>query len=127
MIDGIPVVSLAEKHGYPLYIYESAVMIRQYKRITGAFRNSKVKINYACKALTNINVLKLFRSLGSGLDAVSVQEVTLGLKAGFDPRDILYTPNCVFCNNVGPTVDIIFGHCDFTLAVRYKYLYKVME
>ncbi|MCK5136172.1 MAG: diaminopimelate decarboxylase [Bacteroidales bacterium] len=95
VIDGIPVVGLAEKHGSPLYIYESAGMIRQYKRITEAFKGSRVKINYACKALTNINVLKLFRQMGSGLDAVSIQEVTVGLKAGFDPRDILYTPNCV--------------------------------
>lgn len=106
VIDGIPVVSLVEKHGSPLYIYESASMIRQYNRITGAFRNSKVKIHYACKALTNINILKLFRSLGSGLDAVSVQEVTLGLKAGFDPRDILYTPNCVSIEEIDEAVEL---------------------
>jgi len=103
-IDGIPVVSLAKKHGSPLYIYDSSVMIRQYKRITDAFKTTRVKINYACKALTNINVLKLFRSLGSGLDAVSVQEVELGLKAGFDPRDILYTPNCVSIEEIEEAV-----------------------
>ena len=95
VIDGIPVTGLAEKHGSPLYIYESSVMERQYRRITDAFRDARVRIYYACKALTNINILKLFRSMGSGLDAVSLQEVKLGLKAGFDPRDILYTPNCV--------------------------------
>ncbi len=105
-IDGIPVVQLAEKHGSPLYIYKSATMIRQYKRITGAFKDSKVKINYACKALTNINVLKLFKSLGSGLDAVSVQEVELGLKAGFAPQDILYTPNCVSIEEIEETVGL---------------------
>ncbi|MCK4751302.1 MAG: hypothetical protein KAT15_29790, partial [Bacteroidales bacterium] len=106
VIDGIPVVRLAEKHGSPLYIYESATMIRQYRRITDAFKKSKVKINYACKALTNINVLKLFRSLGSGLDAVSVQEVELGLKAGFDPQDILYTPNCVSIEEIEEAMDL---------------------
>ena len=95
VIDGIPVTRLAEKFGSPLYIYESDIMVRQYQRITRAFDGTRVKINFACKALTNVNVLKIFRSLGSGLDAVSVQEVILGLKAGFDPRDILYTPNCV--------------------------------
>jgi diaminopimelate decarboxylase len=95
VIDGIPVLRLVEKHGSPLYIYESAAMARQYRRLTEAFRDCRMKIHYACKALTNINVLKLFRSLGSGLDAVSVQEVILGLKAGFDPGDILFTPNGV--------------------------------
>ncbi len=106
LIDGIPVTGLAEKYGSPLYIYDSAVMIRQYKQITGAFKNTRVKINYACKALTNINVLKLFKSLGSGLDAVSVQEVELGLKAGFDPRDILYTPNCVSIEEIEEAVEL---------------------
>lgn len=95
VIDGLPVVRLAEKYGSPLYIYESARMIAQYRRMKEAFSGINVKINYACKALTNINVMKLFRGLGSGLDAVSIQEVKLGLLAGFDPLDILYTPNCV--------------------------------
>jgi len=95
VIDGIPVVSIVEKHGSPLYIYESAKMVSQYKRMENAFKDSKVKINYACKALTNLNVLKVFKGLGAGLDAVSIQEVQLGLKAGFDPQDIIYTPNCV--------------------------------
>jgi diaminopimelate decarboxylase len=105
-IDGIPVVSLAEKHGSPLYIYESAEMTRQYKRLTDAFKSTRVQINYACKALTNINVLKIFRQLGSGLDAVSVQEVILGLKAGFQPQDILYTPNCVSIEEIEEAVDL---------------------
>jgi diaminopimelate decarboxylase len=105
-IGGIPVTDLARRHGSPLYIYDSSVMIRQYQRITGAFSGAKVKINYACKALTNINVLKLFRTLGSGLDAVSVQEVELGLKAGFAPRDILYTPNCVSIEEIEEAVEL---------------------
>lgn len=95
VIDGLPVTKIVEKYGSPLYIYESAKMVSQYKRMMHAFRDSRVKINYAAKALTNLNVLKLFRNLGSGLDAVSVQEVRLGLKAGFEPQDIIYTPNCV--------------------------------
>ncbi len=106
VIDGIPVIRLAEKHGSPLYIYETGTMIRQYNRINDAFGKTKVKINYACKALTNINVLKLFRSLGSGLDAVSIQEVTLGLKAGFEAQDILYTPNCVSIEEIEEAVEL---------------------
>lgn len=54
-----------------------------------------VKINYACKALSNLSILKLLRSLGAGLDAVSYQEIKLGLAAGFAPEDIIYTPNSV--------------------------------
>jgi diaminopimelate decarboxylase len=105
-IGGIPVVDLAKKYDSPLYIYDTDVMIRQYLRITGAFSGTRVKINYACKALTNINVLKLFRGLGSGLDAVSVQEVELGLMAGYAPQDILYTPNCVSIEEIEEAVEL---------------------
>jgi len=105
-IGGLPVTDLARKHGSPLYIYDTSVMIRQYERITSAFADARVKINYACKALTNINVLKLFRGLGSGLDAVSVQEVEMGLKAGFAPQDILYTPNCVSIEEIEEAVEL---------------------
>ncbi len=104
-IEGIPVLSLVEKYGSPIYIYETGKMISQYNKMKEAFRDTRVKINYACKALTNINVLKLFRELGSGLDAVSIQEVRLGLAAGFKPSDIIYTPNCVSLEEIDKAVE----------------------
>ncbi|MFC2089953.1 diaminopimelate decarboxylase [Bacteroidota bacterium] len=95
VIDGIPVIRIAEKYGSPVYIYESAKMVSQFQRMMNAFKDTRVRINYAAKALTNVSILKLFKELGAGLDAVSIQEVKLGLKAGFDAKDIMYTPNCV--------------------------------
>ena len=64
-----------------------------------------LQINYACKALSNINVLKLFRSMGSGLDTVSYQEVRLAVKAGFEPKKIIYTPNCVSIEEIAQAVE----------------------
>ncbi|MCB0569372.1 MAG: diaminopimelate decarboxylase [Phaeodactylibacter sp.] len=92
---GVDPLELVEQYGCPLYVYDSATMERQYKRIEQAFQVEKLKINYACKALSNINILRVFKNLGGGLDTVSVQEVELGIRAGFDPQDIIYTPNCV--------------------------------
>ncbi len=92
---GVDPLALVEKYEAPLYVYDSEVMKRQYKRMEEAFDVPRLKINYACKALTNISVMKLFRSWGAGLDTVSLQEVELGLRAGFSPQDILFTPNCV--------------------------------
>lgn len=89
-------LDLAKKHGSPLYVYDTEKITSQYKRITKAFSKVKnVKINYATKALSNVNILKVFNKLGSGLDTVSIQEVKLGLLAGFEPKDIIYTPNGV--------------------------------
>ena len=87
---------LANTYGCPLYVYDTDVIINQYKKIIKAFSKVKnIKINYAAKALSNINILKVFNSLKSGLDTVSIQEVKLGLLAGFEPKNIIYTPNGV--------------------------------
>jgi len=105
-IGGISVTGLCEKYGTPLYVYDTAVMERQYKRLQNAFKDVPLKINYACKALTNLNVLSFFKSLGSGVDTVSIQEVWLALKAGFDPKDIIYTPNCVSLEEIQMAVEV---------------------
>ena len=103
---GIDLLDLVEQYGHPLYVYDSAVMQRQYERLTTAFDVPKLTINYACKALTNLNVLQLIRSYGAGLDTVSVQEVRLGLKAGFAPQDIIYTPNCVSLDELETALEL---------------------
>lgn len=89
-------LSLAEKYETPLYVYDANKIEAQYNRMVSAFSSvPSLKINYAVKALSNINILKLFNQLNSGIDTVSVQEVQLGLKAGYKPEDIIYTPNGV--------------------------------
>ena len=105
MTSSVDLLSLTEEFGAPLYVYDSAVMKRQYERITRAFGGvNRLRINYACKALPNVNVLRLFRGWGSGLDTVSIQEVELGLRAGFDPHDIIFTPNCVSIDEINEAV-----------------------
>jgi len=105
VIDNVPVQGLIEKYGTPLYVYETARMEKQYKQLVKSFKVTDVKVYYACKALSNINVMRYFNKLGAGLDAVSIQEVMLGLQAGFDPSDILYTPNCVSLEEINMAVE----------------------
>ncbi len=89
-------LKIANDFGSPLYIYDAHKIESQFNRLKNAFKNVKnVKINYAAKALSNISVLKFLNTLGSGLDTVSIQEVKLGLLAGFKPEHIIYTPNGV--------------------------------
>jgi diaminopimelate decarboxylase len=103
---GVDPLVLAKKYECPLYIYETSIMKRQYDRLTNAFDLKKLKINYACKALNNISVLKYFKSLGTGLDTVSIQEVKIGLMAGFSPEEIIYTPNCVSIEEIILAVEL---------------------
>jgi diaminopimelate decarboxylase len=88
-------VSLAEKFGTPLYVYHAEKIRDQFQKLESAFSGCRARFFYACKALSNINILKYIHSLGAGLDCVSIYEVRLGLKAGFTPDKILFTPNCV--------------------------------
>ncbi|WP_300486558.1 diaminopimelate decarboxylase [Flavobacterium sp.] len=89
-------LSVAEEFGSPVYVYDAEKMQSQYQRLTNAFSKvEKLRINYAVKALSNLSVLKLLKKMGSGLDTVSIQEVQLGLLAGFTPERIIYTPNGV--------------------------------
>ncbi len=90
---GVSPLDLCKEFGTPLYVYDAAIMARQYRRITQAFSWPKLRIHYACKALTNLQVMRLFQEWGAGLDCVSIQEVQLGLHAGFQAHDILFTPN----------------------------------
>ncbi len=89
-------LQLAEQFGSPLYVYDAAKIQSQYKRLTNAFSKvEKLRINYAMKALSNVAILQLLKEMGSCLDAVSIQEVQLGLYAGYSPEQIFFTPNGV--------------------------------
>ena len=88
-------IAIADEFGTPVYIYHAERIAEQYKKLKKAFSNCNARFFYACKSLTNINVLKYMQTIGVSLDCVSVNEVKLGLMAGFDKKDILYTPNCV--------------------------------
>jgi len=94
-------VNVASEFGNPIYVYDSEKIRSQFQRLTTAFSKiGNIRINYATKALSNISILKLMRQMGSGLDTVSIQEVQLGLAAGFEPQAIIYTPNGVSLNEI---------------------------
>jgi len=95
-VDNSILLKISKKHKSPIYIYDGEKIENQYNRLKKAFSGIKeLKINYACKALSNISILNFIRKLGSGLDTVSIQEVELGIKSGFKPKNIIYTPNGV--------------------------------
>jgi len=92
---GVSLLSIAETYGTPVYVYDGEKIVYQYTRLKNAFKPLNVKIKYACKALNNSAILKLLKSHGAGLDTVSINELKLGLRAGFAPDEIIFTPNCV--------------------------------
>ncbi len=97
---------IADTFGTPTYVYDANVTIEQYKKLHCAFNPLDVKLHYALKALNNVNVLRLLKQEGAGLDAVSIEEIHLGLRAGFEAAKIMYTPNCVSFAEIQEAVEL---------------------
>ncbi len=85
--------TIAKEFGTPVYVYHAEKIKEQYIKLTTAFKNTNTVFFYACKALTNINILRYIKSLGANVDCSSINEVKLALHAGFQPQRILYTSN----------------------------------
>jgi len=86
-------IHMAEEYGTPLYVYHAEKIKEQFGKLQSAFENTNTIFFYACKALTNVNVLRYIRNLGANVDCSSVNEVKLAIHAGFPSSRILYTSN----------------------------------
>lgn len=94
-------------YGSPIYLYDMEKIKSQLIKFNESFKSiDQIKVQYAAKALSNISILKFIKNLDCGLDAVSIQEIKLGLKAGFNPRDIIYTPNGVSIEEIKEAVKL---------------------
>jgi diaminopimelate decarboxylase len=87
-------LKIANKYTTPAYVYDAEVIRKQYQKLQKAFHNLPYRIHYAMKANENIEILKLIKGLGLGVDAVSPNEISRALKVGFKPEDIVFTPSC---------------------------------
>jgi diaminopimelate decarboxylase len=91
----IPATELADRFGTPLYVYDASVIQRRYAELLESIHYRPLRIHYACKANSNLELLKLVQSLGAGAETVSPGEVDLALRAGFGTAEIIHT-----CSNM---------------------------
>ena len=89
--EDVAIADLAKRLGTPLYIYSARTLRRHFRVMSDAFKGSDVLICFAMKALSNLSVLKLFGDMGSGFDIVSGGELMRCLRAGADPRKIVFS------------------------------------
>ena len=89
--EDVPIRMIAKKVGTPFYLYSYATLKRHFLVFNEAFEGLERLVCFSAKANTNLAILKLFESLGSGLDIVSGGELYRGLKAGFSPDKIVYS------------------------------------
>ena len=105
-IQGLALEDLANEFGTPLYLYDGEKIFSQVKALQEAFAGVPLKIKYATKALSSLSILRLIRKAGAELDAVSIEEVKLGLLAGASPSEIMYTPSGVGFEEIQEAVRI---------------------
>jgi diaminopimelate decarboxylase len=84
---------LADEFSTPLYVYDGEKIAEQYQLLQAAFNPASTRFFYACKSLTNVNILRLIKNLGCGIDCSSINEAYLAIQAGCSPNNILYTSN----------------------------------
>ncbi|MCX8011519.1 MAG: diaminopimelate decarboxylase, partial [Ignavibacteria bacterium] len=87
----VNIEQVAETIGTPFYLYSKKSLVDNFNEFKKAFGDIDNKIFYAVKANSNLNVIKLFYSLGAGLDVNSAGEMHRALKIGAKPNDILFT------------------------------------
>jgi diaminopimelate decarboxylase len=105
-IQNVNVLDICEEFGTPVYVYDADTIVKQIGSLKQAFSSVDLRIKYAAKALTNINILKLIREQGVGVDVVSIEETHLALRAGFRPEEIQFTPNGVSFHEIAEAVGL---------------------
>ena len=108
-VQGLPLIDIAKKFGAPLFVYDGEKIVEQIAKLKRGFEETPTRIKYAVKALTNISILKLMKTHGVGVDAVSLEEIKLCIHAGYAPSEIMYTPNCVGFGEIQEAVGL--GAC----------------
>ena len=92
--DNVSLADIAAEYGTPAYVYSTSVIREQYQALAGAMERAlpadrQPLLCYACKANSNIAILKLLQTLGSSIEVVSKGELLRALKAGFNPEKIV--------------------------------------
>ncbi len=92
VIGGVEAIEIVENFGTPVYVSDEEAIRSNFRAIHGAFnRRMPTRIHYACKANSNLAILRILEKEGSYIDAVSIGEVEACLRSGFSPPRILYT------------------------------------
>ena len=90
-VENLSIFNLAKKNKTPFYLYSSLQIKENYLSFANSFKSVKPLICFAAKANTNLTVLKILGKLGSGADVVSGGELLKAIKAGIEPKKIVFS------------------------------------
>lgn len=90
-LGGLAAAEIAARFGTPLYVIETGLIQARYEQLVGQIPYRPLRVNYACKANANVQVMRFLRELGAHLDACSPGDLAFGDAAGFQPGEVFYT------------------------------------
>lgn len=90
-VSGISVKDLERKYGTPLYVMVESEIRKRFRRFKAAFPYPKLRVQYASKINSNLEILKIAREEGIEIDASSLGEIILALLADFEPNQVTFT------------------------------------
>ena len=89
--EDVPIKNIAEKFGTPAYVYSKATLLRHLNVYQKSLESLNGIVCFSVKALSNLSILKLLDEHGSGFDIVSGGELHRCIKAGIDPKKIIFS------------------------------------
>ncbi len=90
-IEKVSILDIAKKFGTPLYCYSYKMLKENITNFKKNFSSFSPLICFAVKSNTNVNLIKEIRKLGLGADVVSMGELMLAIKAGIEPKKIVFS------------------------------------
>ncbi|MBL6862358.1 MAG: diaminopimelate decarboxylase [Candidatus Pelagibacter bacterium] len=90
-IEKIKVEDIAKKFGTPTYCYSYKRLKDNINNFKNNFKSFSPLVCFAIKSNTNVNLIKEIRKLGLGADVVSMGELMMALKAGVNPKKIVFS------------------------------------
>ena len=96
----------AKTYGTPLYVYDADKIKSKHNQFKAAFDVPELRLFYAAKALSNPHILSIMKSLGTGIDAVSINEIKLAMHVGFNAQSIIFTPNMISVDELEEAINL---------------------
>tara|TARA_X000001036_G_scaffold234201_1_gene218654 strand:+ start:189 stop:1403 length:1215 start_codon:yes stop_codon:yes gene_type:complete len=90
-IENISVQNIAQKYGTPTYCYSYKKLKENIYNFKKNFKSFSPLICFAVKSNTNINLIKEIKKFGLGADVVSMGELMMAIKAGINPKKIVFS------------------------------------
>ena len=105
VIEKIKVQDIAKKYGTPIYCYSYNQLKENINKFKKSFRSFSPLICFAIKSNTNVNLVKEIKKFGLGADVVSMGELMVALKAGINPKKIVFSGVGKTSNEINYAID----------------------